>query len=200
MSTALFQCIDESTAVNVGQAVMTSQLWSSCRVYPFGRLLGVFFMADCREFYNFCMHVVSQSPGVAAFIGIDVYESTPDDPYKLQILTTMPYLQSIRNNTEVRYYNLLVKDFLRSIQKYEYDYQSVLNVVSRCFLGQDEANSVETIARTIYYLANSNLRRINTTMLIENAGVTSNSDAGFRLMIRCMAHFCYLNLHKFGNG
>lgn len=194
MATALFQCVDQPTAAQMQVLILSEPPCDDVKTWLFGKLFGISFRYDCVQIYHWGMNLVTRFQGRVAFIGIDERASVPDDKYKLMILDNMPAMPSLRNQTERSYFASLKRDFLKAIKKYEYSYEEIHAICQACYLGVDQHDAVNYIARVIYHISNSNIRMINTNNLLDGPVTNNYSDGSHRTMIRCMAHFCYLGL------
>lgn len=188
MSAALFQCLDSRSAESLSNALYDSAIGQSIQLYPLGSFLGISFYWDCAEVYNLCMDIILQFAGSAALIGVDATELFPRDRYNLILLDNMfsglrPY-----DYVAVDCLNVLCRDFLKGIKRYNYTIEDVLKACRGCYLWSDGVDATDSIARYIYNASISGAWRLTAQ------DVLTCNFASPRLLTRCMAHFCYLSL------
>lgn len=198
MSSALFQCNNDDTVLrlsaylqeNPPAGVMQTQTW------PFGRLLGLSFRGDCKSVYYYGMDLIPHWPELVAFIGIDETSSVPNDHYKLTMLDTMPANKELRDRILDGYFENLKKDFIKAIFQSYFSYEEVLTITERCVLGSSGWSELDFVTKSIHTMSNQ-MYSVEIHEFLGSQIKPAYSDVMFNLMLRSMAHFCYLRLRKF---
>ena len=199
MPVAMLECIDVATANNLSTFLRSSSGRADLEFSPntFGGLVGVAFTGDPTYAYHFFMELITYYPRNIAFIGINEKHAYPDDDYKLTILKDMPLYPNLRNETELRYWVNLKKDFLKAVNKSEMGYEEFLSIIQRCVIGAVTERDMETCALDFKALANGNQRMMNTEVMLDSGRLYDSMSYGFHMQLRAMVHVCYLRLRKF---
>lgn len=200
MPVALFQCLDDDTVLKLQSAMHKNPplLYFVTRPLCFERCLAVPFTGNCNYMYCWCMDLVLNFHGYAAFIGIDAKRNRPVDVYKLSIVDCLPYNYKLRSFEETSRYNILVSDFTRVLKILDFDFESIATVCERCFIGRDTTSMIKC-ARVIYWFTqNRDMwdNAVDIVRYLNGFGIELYSGR-FNTMSLCMAHFCMLRSRRF---
>lgn len=191
MPTAMFQCSD----IEISKAVLIESQKAPCNIvqaytYPAWYIFS--FDGACDQVYFWAMDLVPKYAGKLAFIGIDELSYEPDDPYKLVVLTDLPYMRDMRTPLQRKYLSVLQVAFIAGMKDIHHTRSEIHTVCERCGMGMDMKEVVDNCSSWIYHMSCMSSMASPYDMLDQVnvlAGINSAT------MVRCMAHFCYLSYH-----
>lgn len=187
MATALFQCIDNGTAI-ITHSYLLRQF---SNVQHFDNLVAVVFDGDCGEVYWRCMRYAEGTDNKVAFIGIDETASYPSDPYEVFLLGSMPQYKSYRTDGQTYAFARLVEQFMNAVTSFELTEDQIEEICKQCVLGEDPDGSAFYCMNAVRVCGTQG-RQCNYKNVLDSAHAWTYSCPTQNTMVRVMAHICYL--------
>lgn len=188
MAVALFQCLGEGEVADAAGQVKSAPV-KVLRLWPFQQWFGITFEGPCDQMYVWCMDLIPKlSPGVA-FIGIDTVLFTPDDPYRLILLTDLTCPSADGRLHEQKHMRILINAFTNAVAGLRMSHEEILTICQRCVLGDDVFKRAEYAANLVQGVMYRTA--IETPEKLIDSWMTCYG-CGMDTMVRVMAHFAYL--------